>query len=233
LTKRYRFVIIYIKSLERGEACSGGTSTPLKIHKEVVKMAVPKDREPVVTGVTAENALDKFNGLVSDMQSNPEIAAKLGETIVGNPFSLGSRVLSADEWGDKMVKRASNASADWLNGVLKPRKNPKEAAIKANAKRKDRLAQAEKDEKWLKAMQNVDEEETIATIKAVGEQGFKSGIEARAGKIKKKIEKLQPMISAVAATIDAMPDATDTDREKRMLTNLKLMREVGKKMAGG
>jgi hypothetical protein len=196
-------------------------------------MAVPKDREQLVTDVTPENALDKFNSLVSDMEKDPEIAKKMGETIVGNPFSLGSRVPNASDWSDKMVKRASAASDDWLNGVLNPKKNPKEAAIKANAKRKDRLEQAEKDGKWLKAMNNVDEEETIATIKAVGAAGFRAGVEARAGKIKKKIEKLQPLVAAVATTIDGMSDATEADREKRMLTNLKLMKDVGKKMAGG
>jgi hypothetical protein len=40
-------------------------------------------------------------------------------------------------------------------------------------------------------------------------------------------------VAAVAASIDAMPDATEADRVNRMTTNLKLMKEVGKKMVGG
>jgi hypothetical protein len=195
-------------------------------------MAAPKDREQVVSGVTPDNALDKFNSLVNEMQSNPEVAAKLGPTTVGNPYNLGARVLTADKWKDKMIKRATAAGEDWLNGVLNPSRNPREAAIKANAKRKDKLAKAEADEKWLKAMNAVDEEATIDTIKKVGSSGFVAGIQAREAKITKKIEKLQPLIASVAATIDAMPDATEANREARMLTNLKLMREVGKKMAG-
>jgi hypothetical protein len=196
-------------------------------------MAAPKDREPLLTGVTAENALEKFNELTAKTKENPELLNTLGPTTVGNPYNLGSRVLSAGEWKDKQIRRATAAGEDWLKGSLAPRRNPKESALKADGKRKDRLAQAEKEEKWKKAVSAYDEEERIATINAVGSSGFVNGITARSGKIGKKIDKLQPLVAQVAATIDAMPDATETDRVNRMTTNLKLMKELPKKMAGG
>lgn len=196
-------------------------------------MSAPKDRVPLVSGVTAENAVEKFNEAYSQVKNNPEAAALLGPTTVGNPYNLGSRVLDAARWKEKQLKRAAAAGEDWLAGVLAPSRNPREAAIKANAKRKDRLAKAEADEKWLKAMNAVDEETTIATIRAVGSSGFVAGVQAREAKIGKKIDKLQPIVATIASTIDAMPDATEADRVNRMTTNLKLMKEIPKKMMGG
>jgi flagellar biosynthesis/type III secretory pathway protein FliH len=145
---------------------------------------------------------------------------------------LGSRVISPEAWAAKQQSRAVAAADDWLQGVLHPTSIPSEAAIKANAKRIDKLAQSEKEGKWLKAMQKVNPDEMYEIIKAVGSAGYKSGIEARKVKIERVVKEMQPLVASVAATIDAMPQATDADREKRLIAGRRLMIEVGKKLRG-
>lgn len=194
---------------------------------------VPKKKELQIPEVNLKNIDKIFRGVLDELEEHPEKFEKiLGEGEAGNPITLGSRVIDSDEWAKKQTERAAAASGEWLKRTLKPRKHPIQAAIKADAKRKDKLAKAEAEGKWLKKMKLVNEDEMFETIKKVGEQGFRSGIENRSHKINRTVKELQPMVAAAAATIDAMPDATDADREKRLLAARRLMIEIGKKRAG-
>ena len=186
-----------------------------------------------ITGeVSLDNVIGSFNKVVDYLQNTTDVKTFNTPHGKGNPVTLGSRVLSAAEWATKQVNRATAASDDWLNGTLHPKVLPNEAAIKANAKRIDKLAEAEKQGKWLKAMQKVNPDDMYEVVKNVGAAGYKAGIEARKTKITKTIADLQPLVASVAATIDAMPQATDSDREKRLIAARRLMIEVGKKRLG-
>ena len=61
---------------------------------------------------------------------------------------------------------------------------------------------------------------------------FTEGVAARESKIKRVFGELQPLFQSVSDAIQTMPDKTDADREKRLLTARKLMIEVGKKRRG-
>jgi len=186
-----------------------------------------------ITGeVNLDNLSSSFNKVADVLKNNPESVNFNRPHGKGNPVMLGSRVISPEAWAAKQQSRAVAAADDWLQGVLHPTSIPSEAAIKANAKRIDKLAQSEKEGKWLKAMQKVNPDEMYEIIKAVGSAGYKTGIEARKVKIERVIKEMQPLVASVAATIDAMPQATDADREKRLIAGRRLMIEVGKKLRG-
>jgi len=153
-------------------------------------------------------------------------------TLPGNPVELAPPVLPAEEWAKKAADRAVAAADEWYKRVMKPRRHPVEAAIAADKKRKDRLAEAEKKGKWVAAMKQVDVDEMYKTIEAVGPEGFSSGIEARRGKIEKKIGKLQPLVVALKEEIQKMPEETDTQREKRMLAARRGMLKIGDILRG-
>jgi len=193
---------------------------------------VIKEAKDITGEVGLENLTASFNKVADVLQNNPESVNFNKPHGKGNPVTLGSRVISPEDWAKKQQTRAVAAADDWLNGVLHPTVLPNEAAIKANDKRKDKLAEAEKSEKWLKAMKKVNPDEMYEIIKAVGAGGYKSGIEARKVKIDRVVKELQPLVMAAAATIDAMPQATDADREKRLIAARRLMIEIGKKRLG-
>jgi hypothetical protein len=196
-------------------------------------MAIPKRKEISGFDTSSLDAFQKaFSRLLEDVTQNPDKYDFLTETQVGNPISLGPRVIPPDEWANKQISRATAAASDWEKNVARPRKNPIEAAIQANDKRKDRLAEAEKQDKWKKKMAKVDLDEMYTIIKNVGASGYSNGIQARAPKVQRVVKDLQPMVAALAASIDSMPQATDADREKRLLAARRGMIEIGKKRTG-
>ena len=190
-------------------------------------MAIPKLDLQLPQGVTVENAGEKFLAHARMLLENPEEMRKREELAMGNPISLSPPVLTEDEWDEKQIGRTISAADEWEKRTLNPRKDPVKAAIAANEKRKRNLEEAERKDKWLKAMEQVDMESRQKTIKAVGATGFRRGIEARKDKIKNKIKRLRPLVLANKEVIQAMAQDTPEQREDRMLTNLRNMRKIG------
>lgn len=153
-------------------------------------------------------------------------------TLPDNPVTIGGRVLDPAEWARRQLEGAAQAGDRWLYGVLHPKRNPVKAAIDANQKRKDRLAQAEKEEKWLHSMQRVDMDEMYATVEAVGPTGYTAGIANRAGKVIKRVAELQPLVEALAKRLDEMPQDTEAQREAKMIAAKRGMQEIGRRRRG-
>jgi len=195
-------------------------------------MVIERKEESTITGVTLDNVTKIFGGVLDALKDDPEQFAFLKEGKAGNPITIGARVIDPAEWSKKQIDRAKAAGDEWLKRTLKPRKLPTDAAIAADGKRKDRLAESERQNKWLNKMKNVNVDEMYKTIQNVGSAGFVNGLAAREHKITRVVAELQPMVAAAAATIDAMPQATDADREKRLIAARRLMIEIGKKRAG-
>jgi len=151
------------------------------------------------------------------------------KTFKNNPVTpgIGPLVIDADTWAKRWQGSAEGAATDWEERALTPSRDPVEAAIAANKKRQDRYAEAEKKEKWLKTMKKRKKEDVFEGIQATGASGYKAKIGAAATKAKRRFTELQPKVQALKASIQAMSDATDTDREKRMLAARKGMLAIG------
>jgi hypothetical protein len=150
--------------------------------------------------------------------------------IPSNPVT--KKVKSPDRWAKQQIENAVSAANDWLDGVKNPSRNPIEAALDKKDKWVDRLQTAIKDGKWEKNLKKVSHAEIVAVAEKLGSGVYSNGVSAREDKIKKRVGELQPLVQAVSDTIQAMPDKTDADREKRLVSARKLMIEVGKKRAG-
>lgn len=181
--------------------------------------------------VDLSNFEDLFQEIVTRVADATGVSAPADLTLPSNPVTPGERVLNATDWAEKMTSRAVNASSDWLKGVLHPRKNPVLAAIAANGKRKERLAEAEREERYLHAMERVDVDEMYKVIEK-SEGVYRNAIEARKAKIANKVAKLQPLVSALAQTIDKMPQDSDANREARMVAARRGMIKIGSAMKG-
>jgi len=153
-------------------------------------------------------------------------------TLPDNPVTPGTRVPEASAWATKMITNATRSGDAWLKGTLSPRKNPVQAAIAADKKRKDKLEEAERQGKWKASMERVDVDAMYDTIEKVGAGGYTAGIEARSSKITSKIEKLRPQVLALAETIDKMPEDTDAQREAKMVAARRGMIQIGSKLRG-
>ena len=191
-----------------------------------------------MTKPTTTNLLDDsdfladFRAKLDRVANDPEFVKELTSERKGNPMTLGPIVLSAEEWAEKQVSRASAAASEWEKNVLRPRRDPIKAAIAAAPKRAEKVRESLDQGKFEKAMAKVDENLMYEVIRKRGASAFRSGVEDRRAKVVARVKELQPMVAALKQTIDAMPDVTDADREKRLLAGRRGMIEIGKKRLG-
>jgi len=150
--------------------------------------------------------------------------------VPGNPVT--KKVPSGEKMATKLVNRVSVAAEDWVAGIKSPSRDPIEAALAAKDKFVDRLNTAIKEGRWEGGLKKTSHAEIVKVVDKLGSKVFTDGVSAREDKIKRVFGELQPLFQSVSDTIQAMPDKTDADREKRLLTARKLMLEVGKKRRG-
>lgn len=124
----------------------------------------------------------------------------------------------------KMVENAKRATESYRQGVMNPIRGPATAALAAADKRAEAVRRSLDDKTWEKAMATISDEYVQRKAAEVGSARFASGVEAAKDKIEKFWSKWTPHLEEVRSKIEAMPDVTDSDREARMLENLKLMR---------
>ncbi|MBA7518436.1 hypothetical protein ES705_10506 [subsurface metagenome] len=167
---------------------------------------------------------------IKRVQEDPEFLASLTEERQGNPITLGPRVVTADKWAEDMQTAAKNKSAKWLENSLKPKKDPKERARKASKKYDNNMRAALDEKRWDDGIEAYDETVRQETIAAVGESGYRSGIDTHTAKAKHKIAKLQPLVAALTTTLDAMPVDTPEQRAAKMVAARDGMLAVKKEM---
>ena len=153
-------------------------------------------------------------------------------SLPGNPMTVGARVKSAEERAAKQIKNSKAAGSEWLKNVLRPKKNPIEAAIAANDKRIDNLKRSLDEKKWEKAMAKVDTKAMADTIEKGGADAYVKGIEKRTMKIETAQKELQPFLEAHVEEMDKLPVGTESEREEKMILNMRGMKAIGKARLG-
>ena len=164
------------------------------------------------------------------VKEDPEYLASLQEETVGNPITLGPRVVSAEEWVKDMSDAAKAKAKKWLDHSLKPKKDPKARAKAAATKWRNKMMEAIEQGYWDDGIDAYDETLRMDTIKDVGETGYRTGIDSHKKKADAKIKKLQPLVLALAATIDLMPIDTPEQRAAKMVAARDGMLEIKKDM---
>jgi len=174
---------------------------------------------------------ESFRRSLHLVDSDPAVRAAVGKTKVGNPIST-EIVPSADRWAGKQIANSLNAGQAWVEGVQRPSRDFKEAAVAAAGKHKTKTMEALNDDRYRKGMAKVNVDEAIATAVAVGAGGYTSGIQARTAKINRVVTELQPKVAALKRNLDAMPQENDQQREAKMLAAKRGMQDIGKSRRG-
>jgi len=151
---------------------------------------------------------------------------KFGQAPKPNP-SVIQRVLPASDWVEKQITTLEAVGeANYLRGIRNPKKDPIKAGIAAQGK----YEAAMKDPKVLKrrktALEKTNMDEWTAMAEAIGAGKLVEGVRARRYKVERFVAKYQPLLKAHLATIDAMPDVTDANREAKMIANVKGLKDL-------
>ena len=146
-------------------------------------------------------------------------AREFGAAPAPNPPTI-TRVLDPSDWVDKQIKTLEAVGREnYLRGVKHPKKDPIKAGIAAQpkyeAKMKDPKVLARRATQLAKT--NMDEWAVMA--ETLGADKLVDGVVKRRHKVERFVAKFQPLLKADLAKIDAMPDATESEREAKMLEN--------------
>lgn len=183
--------------------------------------------------VTIDNIGEMMLRRLTEFINNPELYHAEMVKEEGNPITLGPRVTDAASWAKDQVEAAKAKATKWHERSKRPKKVPSQAALAAKEKWRNRLQEAIDENRWEGAMGKVDEDVRMQVIDNVGASGFSQGIERHKPKVDAKVKVLQPLVLALAQTLDDMPVATDTDREAKMIAAKRGMQAIGKTLKGG
>lgn len=151
---------------------------------------------------------------------------KWGEAPPANPPTV-TRLIGAQEWVDKQINTLQAVGeTNYRAGITRPKKSPTAAAIAAQPK----YEQAMRDPNVLKrretALRQTTDDIWASRTENIGAGRLVQGVVQRRDKVEKKVASYQSKLTAHLQKIDALPDVTDSDREQRMIQNLKGLRAM-------
>ena len=178
-----------------------------------------------------DGVMAAFNKATTMMDADPELAKRAQTTVSGNPINI-RRIKGADRWTTDLIAGVSNAKDKYLDGIQNPRKNPKEEALKKKGRWKNKIEESIKNDSYAKGIAGYNLDEAIELAVSIGADNLVRGVEARAPKIRRVVEKMVPLFTAAKDVLDRMPTDTVAETEKKQIEASRLMREIGKKMKG-
>jgi len=184
------------------------------------------------------------------MLANPDpiaAAVELGERLASDPdfyAALHGREIApgihiANPGPDpaktaaKLIARAQAATADYVDGMRNPRRNPVEAAVRAEGKWASRLQEAITNKSYGKGVRKQDYTEAVAIATGDGGSAYSAGVGKRQAKIQRVHQDLMPRLGALSQAIQNMPQDTDGQREQRLLAARRGAIAIGKARKGG
>lgn len=132
---------------------------------------------------------------------------------------------SAQEIAAKQIRRAQEASQDYVEGVRSVTEAPGQRAVKKKEKLRANFNAAVDSGKWEANTAAVGLEEWKQVTAEKGGQRFASGVEAARPKIEAFQADLQAFLNSTKGEIDSLPDATPEQRDAKMLANVRRMRK--------
>ncbi len=178
-----------------------------------------------------DGVMAAFNKATKMMDADPELAKRAQTTVSGNPINI-RRIKGASRWTSDLIAGVSNAKDKYLDGIQNPRKNPKEEALKKKGRWKNKIEESIKNDSYAKGIAGYNLDEAIELAVSIGADNLVRGVEARAPKIRRVVEKMVPLFTAAKDVLDRMPTDTVAETEKKQIEASRLMREIGKKMKG-
>jgi hypothetical protein len=133
-----------------------------------------------------------------------------------------ARVLSPEEWKKRQLDtlRAVGRS-NYLAGIKSPKADPIARGIATEDKYAAETRKAIDAGRRKAALGKVTMADWYKYASELGADKLVDGVTKREAKVTGFITAFQPMLTAHLAKIDTMPEATDGDRESRMLENLR------------
>jgi len=168
-----------------------------------------------------------YNFSDDDQGSNPEDPNRgWGEAPKPNP-AVVRRILSKEDWIRKQIDTLKAVGKDnYIIGIRNPKKDPIKAGIEAQARYEEQMKKKEVLERRKKALEKTNIDEWVAVAETLGADKLVDGVVARQFKVERFLDAYIPALEDHLRKIDAMPNVTDADREKKMIENLRGLKKL-------
>lgn len=151
---------------------------------------------------------------------------KFGEAPKPNPSTV-QRILPPEQWVNKQITTLQQVGeANYLTGIRNPRKDPIKAGIAAQGKYEAKMKDPEVLKRRAKKLAQTNMDEWTAMAEKRGAGNLVSGVTDRQYKVERFVGKYHSLLKSHLDKIDAMPDVTDADREKKIIENLRGLRAL-------
>lgn len=157
----------------------------------------------------------------------PEVTdRKFGEAPPPNPATV-QRLKTPEQWVGKQIDNLQAVGeTNYRKGITTPKKDPIKAGIDAQGKYEAEMRKPEVLARRAKELAKTNMDEWASMAERLGAGRLVTGVTERRYKVERFVGKYQPALLGHLRTLDAMPDVTDADRERRMLDNLRGLKKL-------
>lgn len=132
------------------------------------------------------------------------------------------RVLSPEDWVRRQIDTLKSVGrANYLKGIASPKADPIARGIETEGKYAAATRKAIEEGRRKAALEKVSMADWFLYAKELGADKLVDGVTKREPKVRKFVTAWQPVLTSHLAAIDALAEETDSDRENRMLENLR------------
>ena len=143
------------------------------------------------------------------------------------------RLLSPDEWRQRQIGNLKAVGGtNYKQGIAAPKKDPIAAGIAAEDRYQEALKKAFEERRRQKALEATNMDEWYVYASILGSDRLVEGVTKREKEVADFVNAWQPILLDHVTKIDAMPAVTDSDREQRMLANLRGLKALKGKWRG-
>ena len=137
-------------------------------------------------------------------------------------MAVVKRVISPEDWKKRQLENLKDVGRrSYLAGIASPKADPIARGIATESKYAAEVRKAIDEERRKRALEKTDMAEWYRYSKDIGADKLVDGVTKREPKVAAFISAFQPMLVSHLARVDALPEETDSERETRMLENLR------------
>lgn len=137
-------------------------------------------------------------------------------------MSSVKRVISPSEWVDRQIETLKSVGRkNYLTGIASPKADPIARGIATEGKFNEAMKKALANESRRKGLEKTDMAEWYLYSSTLGADKLVDGVVKRTPKISKFVTAWHPVLTSHLGKLDALAEDTDSDRENRMLENLR------------
>lgn len=189
---------------------------------DAIRQRILADNDPVTAAVILGNRLS----------DDPEFY----DALHGREIAPGVHIQNPGPDASMMSRRyqegVGNAATRYVEGMQNPRRDPVQAALRAEGKYKTKVIEAANEGRYGVGVRNQNYAEGVQAATSDGGTAYVSGAQRRQAKVERAFNRLAPMLGGVSQAIQAMPQDTDQQREARLIATRRAMIAVGKQFRG-